>query len=80
MAHPVILVIILDNNNVWIGTYNGLSMFNQNTSSFTNYYKKDGLQSNDSSLGSFFDKKTGFLWLGGMNGINRIDTKILNKN
>jgi len=67
------------NNNVWIGTYNGLSMFNQTTSAFTNYYKKDGLQSNDSSLGSFFDNKTGFLWLGGMNGINRIDTNAINK-
>jgi ligand-binding sensor domain-containing protein/signal transduction histidine kinase/DNA-binding response OmpR family regulator len=68
-----------NNNNIWIGTYNGLSMFNQSTSAFTNYYKKDGLQSNDSSLGSFFDKKTGFLWLGGMNGINRINTNTLNK-
>jgi signal transduction histidine kinase/ligand-binding sensor domain-containing protein/DNA-binding response OmpR family regulator len=68
-----------DNNNVWIGTRSGLSMFNQTTSAFTNYYKKDGLQSNDSSLGSFFDKRTSFLWLGGMNGINRIDTKALNK-
>lgn len=68
-----------NNNNVWIGTYNGLSMFNQSSQSFTNYYKKDGLQSNDSSLGSFFNSKTGFLWLGGMNGINRIDTNTLSK-
>jgi signal transduction histidine kinase/ligand-binding sensor domain-containing protein/DNA-binding response OmpR family regulator len=68
-----------NNNNLWIGTYNGLSMFNQNTSSFTNYYEKDGMQSNDSSLGSFFDAKTGDLWLGGMNGINRINTNTLRK-
>ncbi len=67
------------NNSVWIGTYNGLSLLNNTTSSFTNYYKKDGLQSNDSSLGGFFDKRTGFLWLGGMHGINRIDTNAVNK-
>jgi len=80
LANDDILDIQVDNNNnVWVGTYNGLSMFNQSTSAFTNYYKKDGLQSNDSSLGSFFDKKTGDLWLGGMNGINRIDTNALNK-
>ncbi|NQZ88731.1 MAG: response regulator [Colwellia sp.] len=70
----------VDNNNIpWIGTYNGLSTFNQSTSSFTNYYEKDGMQSNDSSLGSFFDSKTGDLWLGGMNGINRINTNTLTK-
>jgi signal transduction histidine kinase/ligand-binding sensor domain-containing protein/DNA-binding response OmpR family regulator len=68
-----------NNNNLWIGTYNGLSMFNQREKLFTNYYKKDGMQSNDSSLGSFFDAKTGVLWLGGMNGINRIDTNTLSK-
>ena len=28
---------------------------------------------------SFFDAKTGDLWLGGMNGINRIDTNTLTK-
>lgn len=68
-----------NNNNLWIGTYNGLSMFNQQDELFTNYYEKDGMQSNDSSLGSFFDTKTGDLWLGGMNGINRIDTNTLSK-
>jgi len=66
-------------NRLWIGTFNGLSMFDQRTELFTNYYEKDGLQSNDSSLGSFFDSKTGDLWLGGMNGVNRIDTNLINK-
>jgi ligand-binding sensor domain-containing protein/signal transduction histidine kinase/DNA-binding response OmpR family regulator len=68
-----------NNNNLWIGTYNGLSMFNQREKLFTNYYEKDGMQSNDSSLGSFFDAKTGDVWLGGMNGINRINTNTLSK-
>lgn len=70
----------VDNGNrLWIGTFNGLSMFDQRTELFTNYYEKDGLQSNDSSLGSFFDSKTGDLWLGGMNGVNKIDTNLINK-
>jgi signal transduction histidine kinase/ligand-binding sensor domain-containing protein/CheY-like chemotaxis protein len=80
LADNDIFDIQVDNNNTpWIGTYNGLSTFNQSTSSFTNYHEKDGMQSNDSSLGSFFDEKTGDLWLGGMNGINRIDTNTLSK-
>jgi signal transduction histidine kinase/CheY-like chemotaxis protein len=54
-------------------------MFDQQKQLFTNYHEKDGMQSNDSSLGSFFDVKTGNLWLGGMNGINRIDTNTLTK-
>ncbi|MFT5297589.1 MAG: ligand-binding sensor domain-containing protein/signal transduction histidine kinase [Colwellia sp.] len=80
LAHNNIFDIQVDNNNnLWIGTYNGLSMFNQQKKLFTNYHEKDGMQSNDSSLGSFFDAKTGDLWLGGMNGINRIDTNTLTK-
>jgi len=80
LAHNNIFDIQVDNNNnLWIGTYNGLSMFNQQEQLFTNYHEKDGMQSNDSSLGSFFDTKTGDLWLGGMNGINRINTNTLTK-
>lgn len=80
LANNDVFDIQIDNkNNLWIGTYNGLSMFNQSTELFTNYYEKDGLQSNDSSLGSYFDTKTGDLWLGGMNGINRINTTLVSK-
>jgi signal transduction histidine kinase/CheY-like chemotaxis protein/streptogramin lyase len=80
LAHNNIFDIQIDNNNnLWIGTYNGLSMFDQQQQLFTNYHEKDGMQSNDSSLGSFFDAKTDNLWLGGMNGINRIDTNTLTK-
>jgi len=80
LAHNNIFDIQVDNNNnLWIGTYNGLSMFDQQQQLFTNYHEKDGMQSNDSSLGSFFDANTGNLWLGGMNGINRIDTNTLTK-
>ena len=80
LAHNNVFDIQVDNNNnLWIGTYNGLSMFDQQKQLFTNYHEKDGMQSNDSSLGSLFDEKTGNLWLGGMNGINRIDTNTLTK-
>ena len=35
-----------NNNNLWLGTRNGLSRFDPVTKTFTNYDYKDGLQGN----------------------------------
>lgn len=35
-----------NNQIIWIGTYGGLSMFNNSTNTFTNYTKKNGLANN----------------------------------
>lgn len=75
LADNTIWNIEVDNNGfVWIGTDDGLSVFDPTDIEFTNYYTSDGLQSNEATTSGFFDKKTGVIWTGGMNGINKIDT------
>ena len=75
LADNTIWNIETDNNGfIWIGTGDGLSVFDPANMAFTNYYTSDGLQSNEATTSGFFDKKTGVIWTGGMNGINKIDT------
>ena len=58
-----------DFNNLWIGTNNGLSKFNFIEESFTNYFKSDGIQSNEFSEHTSIKTKLGEIIIGGVNGI-----------
>jgi signal transduction histidine kinase/ligand-binding sensor domain-containing protein/DNA-binding response OmpR family regulator len=76
LADNTVWNIEIDNNNfVWIGTDDGLSVFDPINKTFMNFFINDGLQSNEATTSGFFEKKSGIIWTGGMNGINRIETK-----
>ncbi|MBN1117765.1 MAG: PAS domain-containing protein [Bacteroidales bacterium] len=59
-----------DNHNLWISTGNGISFFNMQDSSFTNYYESDGLQSDEFWNDSYFENSNGMAFFGGKNGIS----------
>lgn len=56
--------------DLWLSTFNGLSKFDPRTKKFKNYYKSDGLQSNQFHYNSKALLKTGELVFGGIEGIN----------
>ncbi len=56
--------------NLWISTNKGLSRFNIADGYFTNYDITEGLQSNEFKEGAFYNKKTGEMFFGGINGFN----------
>ena len=63
------------NNDVWIGTQNGLSKFNVETGTFKNYFARDGEKgtlSNNHVL-AINQTSDGTLWVGTSNGLNRLD-------
>jgi len=63
--------LILDkNNNLWITTNKGLSMFNTKNQTFKNYKVKDGLVGNDFNGGAYFIHNNGEIFIGGNNGYN----------
>ncbi|WP_456438437.1 response regulator [Psychroserpens sp.] len=73
---------ILEDNigNLWLSTNGGLFRFNKNTKTFSNYTKKDGLQSSEFNLGAAFkDNGTGELYFGGINGINYFQPSEIDK-
>lgn len=54
--------------NLWLSTLNGLSMFNPQSRTFKNYYKNDGLQSNQFNYGAAIKLYSGELAFGGIKG------------
>ena len=59
-----------NNNNLWLSTSNGLSMFDLSDSTFVNYSESDGLQSNEFWHNAYFKNSEGRLFFGGQNGFN----------
>jgi len=67
-----------DLGNLWISTLNGLSCYDKTNNRFTNYYKEDGLVSNQFYWNAYCKAKSGLLLLwdpgwfsGGQSGNNQ---------
>ena len=69
-----------DYGNLWISTINGLSCFNQDNGTFTNYYEEDGLVSNQFYWNSYCKSKSGLLYFGTLQGMVAIDPKMISSN
>lgn len=59
-----------ENENLWLSTNFGISMFNPVKKTFTNYDYQDGLQSNEFNTNAYMKTKSGTLYFGGINGFN----------
>ncbi|MET4083882.1 signal transduction histidine kinase/ligand-binding sensor domain-containing protein/CheY-like chemotaxis protein/AraC-like DNA-binding protein [Pedobacter sp. UYP30] len=56
--------------NLWISTFDGISRFNIRSRTFKNFYKADGLQSNQFNYNAALRLKDGTLLFGGIRGFN----------
>lgn len=71
-----VLKIVKDiHGKYWLSTYNGLSKFNAANNTFKNYYKGDGLQSNQFNYNAGLKLSTGEIVMGGINGFSIINTE-----
>jgi signal transduction histidine kinase/ligand-binding sensor domain-containing protein len=57
-------------NNLWISTYAGLSYFDRQAGRFTNFYTKDGLNTDEFNRKAFTRLSDGRMIFGGLNGYN----------
>ena len=55
--------------NLWISTNHGLSCFNKENNNFINYYKNDGLESNQFYWNAYHTSKKGVLYFGTLHGL-----------
>jgi len=79
-----------DLGNLWISTNKGISKFDIEKESFTNYTTDDGLQSNEFNTNAYFKSSNKTLFFGGINGfttfkpqdikINPISPKVIISN
>jgi len=65
---------------LWISTNSGLSRFSKKNGEIRNFGVKDGIQSNEFLVGSFFKSKSGEIFFGGIDGFNVFSPKNLTDN
>lgn len=72
LAFDAVNTIIATNNEqyLWISTDFGLSQFDRSTSTFNNYYEKDGVSNNEFNRNAALKHSNGSIYMGGINGVS----------
>ncbi|TMM53385.1 response regulator [Maribacter algarum] len=71
LANDAIYGILEDENNkLWISTDHGISCFDPKTKVFKNFNKEDGLQGNNFRKNAYYRNEEGYLFFGGLKGLN----------
>ena len=60
------------NGKIWLPTRRGLSVFDPDKKTFANFFESDGFQQTHSSCVTI-QTSDGYIWLGGMTGLNRVN-------
>ncbi|MBI9063587.1 MAG: hypothetical protein JEZ14_16520 [Marinilabiliaceae bacterium] len=81
LPNEVIYGILPDENeNLWLSTNNGICCFNPHKKKCRNFDVHDGLQSNEFNGGAFHKGHTGYLYFGGVYGLNMILPDAISRN
>ncbi len=74
LANNASYIVIEDKDyNLWISTNLGISKLNPVTEKFTNYDIEDGLQESEFNAGAYYKDAAGYIYFGGVNGLNIFD-------
>ena len=68
---------IATQEHFWLGTSNGLCRFNRKTFETRNFFVEDGLSHHEFNSTAAIQTRDGKIWMGGLNGYNVFDPKIL---
>ncbi|NII27573.1 hypothetical protein HB364_20995 [Pseudoflavitalea sp. X16] len=74
LSNNTVCGVLLDaRRDCWITTYAGLSYFNRQTGQFTNFYAKDGLNTDEFNRKALYKMPDGKMIAGGLNGYMQFD-------
>jgi ligand-binding sensor domain-containing protein len=74
LSNNTVCGLLFDNkHNCWITTYAGLSYLNRQTGQFTNFYAKDGLNTDEFNRKALCKLSNGKMIVGGLNGYMQFD-------
>jgi signal transduction histidine kinase/ligand-binding sensor domain-containing protein/CheY-like chemotaxis protein/AraC-like DNA-binding protein len=76
-SNTVYCILMDDFGYFWISTLNGISRFNPDLNVFINYDRRDGIRINSENG---FKSSSGWLFFGGVNGINAINPASIKEN
>jgi len=76
-SHFVYGVLEDDLGYIWISHNKGLTRIDPESGAYRNFGLGDGLQSNEFNTGAFYKDEEGYLYFGGVGGVNKIDPKKL---
>lgn len=68
--NSILRILVDDKNNLWISTFNGISVFNTITKKFRDFSQADGLQSNQFNYNAGIKLRSGEFVFGGIKGLN----------
>lgn len=69
-----------DKGSLWMSTDKGISFLEIDAERFKNYNKEDGLQSNNFRKNAYYKNAEGYLFFGGLKGLNIFHPKNINEN
>lgn len=72
-SHFVYGVLQDDLGFIWISHNKGLTRIDPRSGAYRNFGLGDGLQSNEFNTGAFYKDEEGYLYFGGVGGVNKID-------
>ena len=73
--NAVEIIVEDEKGNLWIGTSSGISFFDNEEETFTNYGLADGLNGNSFNSSSAIKTKDGIMFFGSTSGLNYFDPK-----
>ncbi len=66
--------------NLWLSTNGGISVYNRKSGEIKNYSSTDGLQSNEFDANAKLKDSEGYLYFGGIKGVNRFRPRDIKSN
>ncbi|WP_299114020.1 sensor histidine kinase [uncultured Winogradskyella sp.] len=66
-----------ENNNLWLGTYNGLVCYNTVSEKISDFFEFDGISNNEFNAKSSFKYNDSTFYFGSINGITKFNPKVV---
>ncbi|MDP4662171.1 MAG: histidine kinase [Salibacteraceae bacterium] len=77
LGHVVEAVIADNDDNLWVSTNQGVSVFEFSTDQIFSFGEKDGLRAGEFALGAAFKDSEGFLYFGSVDGLLMFDPEVV---
>ena len=79
-GNTVLGILEVDSDELWVSTNNGLSKFDPNQKTFTNYDYSNGLENSEYNFNAYYKDKEGHLLFGGLNGFTYFNPAAIQPN